>query len=74
MKWFGCACCPPNIARLLSSIGSYAYSLKENTIFMHLYMGGEISTNLSNNDVIFNVETEYPWNDIDETKLMLSSL
>ena len=62
-KWFGCACCPPNIARLLSSIGSYAYSLKENTMFMHLYMGGEISTNLSNNDVIFNVETEYPWNE-----------
>lgn len=25
-KWFGCACCPPNLARLLSSIGSYAYT------------------------------------------------
>jgi DUF1680 family protein len=60
-KWFGCACCPPNIARLLSSIGSYAYSLRENTIFMHLYMGGEISANLSHNDVLFKVQTNYPW-------------
>lgn len=62
-KWFGCACCPPNIARLLSSIGSYAYSLKENTIFMHLYMGGEISANLSNNHITFNIETNYPWDE-----------
>jgi len=62
-KWFGCACCPPNIARLVSSIGSYAYSLKENTIFMHLYMGGEISANLSSNDITLNVKTNYPWNE-----------
>jgi len=25
-KWFGCACCPPNIARLVSSVASYAYT------------------------------------------------
>ncbi len=25
-KWFGCACCPPNIARLLASLGQYIYS------------------------------------------------
>jgi len=62
-KWFGCACCPPNIARLLSSIGSYAYSLRENTIFMHLYMGGEIFANLSHNDVLFKVQTNYPWDE-----------
>ncbi|EKQ56224.1 MULTISPECIES: beta-L-arabinofuranosidase domain-containing protein [unclassified Clostridium] len=62
-KWFGCACCPPNLARLLASIGSYAYSIKENTMFMHLYMGGEITTNLSNNNVAFKVETNYPWDE-----------
>ena len=38
-KWFGCACCPPNLARLLSSIGSYAYTEKEDTLYIHLYMG-----------------------------------
>ena len=70
-KWFGCACCPPNIARLLSSIGSYAYSLKENTIFMHLYMGGEISANLSNNDIVFSVDTNYPWNESVNIKLKM---
>ncbi|AWK51432.1 hypothetical protein DIC82_10485 [Clostridium beijerinckii] len=62
-KWFGCACCPPNIARLLSSIGSYAYSLRENTLFMHLYMGGEISVNLSSKDIILSVNSNYPWSE-----------
>lgn len=62
-KWFGCACCPPNIARLLSSIGSYVYSVRENTLFMHLFVGGEIETNLSNRDISFNVETNYPWDE-----------
>jgi len=39
-KWFGCACCPPNIARLLSSLQSYAISKSDNTIFINLHIGG----------------------------------
>lgn len=42
-KWFGCACCPPNIARLLSSIGSYAYTETDDTLYIHLYVGGKIT-------------------------------
>ena len=41
-KWFGCACCPPNLARLISSIGTYAYTKTDNTLFVHLYMGSEV--------------------------------
>ena len=41
-KWFGCACCPPNIARLLSSISTYAYTENKDTLFVHLYIGGVI--------------------------------
>ena len=28
-KWFGCACCPPNIARIVSSVALYAYTEQE---------------------------------------------
>ena len=42
-KWFGCACCPPNLARLLTSIGEYAYTEDEKTLYVHLYMGGEVT-------------------------------
>ena len=38
-KWFACACCPPNIARLLASLGHYIYGVKDNTIYTHLYIG-----------------------------------
>jgi DUF1680 family protein len=39
--WFSCACCPPNVARLLSSLGEYLFTVKEKTLYVHLYMGGE---------------------------------
>lgn len=39
-KWFGCACCPPNLARLLSSIGEYAVTENDDTAFVHQYIGG----------------------------------
>lgn len=61
-KWFGCACCPPNIARLLSSIGSYAYTENENTLFVHLYMGCEIEKLVGNQKVDVKVTSELPWN------------
>ena len=41
-KWFGCACCPPNIARIVSSIGAYAWTRGDNTLYTHLYLGGEV--------------------------------
>lgn len=61
-KWFGCACCPPNIARLLSSIGSYAYTENENTLFVHLYVGGEIEKTVGDRKVDIRIESELPWN------------
>jgi len=42
-KWFGCACCPPNLARLLSSIGEYCFTESDSCIFIHQYIGGEIN-------------------------------
>ncbi len=44
-KWFGCACCPPNLARLISSIGTYAYTKSDDTLYVHLYMGSKLSIN-----------------------------
>lgn len=62
-KWFGCACCPPNIARLIGSIASYAYSENDSTLFMHLFVGGNFVKNVGNQSVKLNVESQYPWED-----------
>jgi DUF1680 family protein len=61
-KWFGCACCPPNMARLLASLASYAYTLgNDNTLFIHLYMGGHFSHAVNNHQVDIQTVTRYPW-------------
>lgn len=41
-KWFTCACCPPNVARLLPSVGEYAWTLEENTVYSNLFIGGKL--------------------------------
>ena len=41
-KWFGCACCPPNLARMISSLGEYCFAQNDQTIFIHQYVGAEI--------------------------------
>jgi uncharacterized protein len=40
-RWFGCACCPPNVARLLSSLELYSWLENDSTIFSNLFIGGE---------------------------------
>ncbi|URZ14649.1 glycoside hydrolase family 127 protein [Clostridium felsineum] len=59
--WFGCACCPPNLARTLTSIGKYIYTKDEETIYTHLYISNESSMNLKGEEIIVKQETDYPW-------------
>ena len=61
-KWFGCACCPPNIARMLSSVPAYAYTESEDTLFMHLHMAGTVTKQVNGSEAVFAVESGFPWN------------
>ncbi|CAM4471236.1 hypothetical protein FHS16_004360 [Paenibacillus endophyticus] len=60
-EWFGCACCPPNIARLLASLGGYMYSTNGNTIYSHLYIGGEVELSLDGTKVKLKQHSSLPW-------------
>lgn len=60
-KWFGCACCPPNIARLVSSVASYAYTENEDTLWTHLYIGGEITKRVGEKTLVLSMESGIPW-------------
>lgn len=60
-KWFGCACCPPNIARLLMQLGSYIYATDEKTAFVNLYISGESTLQVGNQHITIKQETNYPW-------------
>ncbi len=57
VKWFGCACCPPNLARLILSLDEYAYSVSQNTLNIHLYLDGTVTLPLATISHTGN----YPW-------------
>ena len=61
-EWFGCACCPPNIARLVASLGSYIYSAAPDGLYVHLYVAGEGAAEVGGQRVTLRQETAYPWN------------
>lgn len=63
VKLFDCSCCPPNLLRFISFIGDYMYTIKENTVYTHLYMGAEVQMEVNGNTFILRQETEYPFKD-----------
>jgi len=64
--WFNCACCPPNIARLLASFGQYIYSQDEDTIYVHLYVGSEADFEITGQKITLAQRTNYPWEEVVE--------
>ena len=56
-KWFGTACCPPNLARLVSSLPDYIYGTGGDTVYVHLYAGNTAKIALDGQDVCLVMET-----------------
>jgi DUF1680 family protein len=59
--WFDCACCPPNLSRLLASLGSYALSVADAEVAVHLYTAVAADLIVSGEPVRLQVSTDYPW-------------
>jgi hypothetical protein len=59
--WFGVACCPPNLARLLASLGQYIYSANQSAVAVHLYVAGSARFTLHGQAITLRQETDYPW-------------
>jgi uncharacterized protein len=58
--WYSCACCPTNITRLMASLGQYIYTVGEDEIYVHLYIGNEAKLSINGTPVSIIMETEYP--------------
>jgi len=62
--WFGCACCPGNIARFMASIPGYAYAQQGDSIFVNLFAAGTADITLEGGAKIrLAQKTRYPWDD-----------
>lgn len=60
-EWFGTACCPSNIARLVSSLGNYVYNTSPGAVWVNLYIGSEVNLQLGKQKVGLSMQTGYPW-------------
>jgi DUF1680 family protein len=61
--WFGCACCPPNIARLIASLGQYIYSKDDDKqeLYVHLFIGSKLEIDINGRAIQLSQQTNYPW-------------
>ena len=60
-EWFGCACCPPNISRLILQVPGYMYACSDNDIYVTLYASNETSIKLGKCNVGISQTTDYPY-------------
>lgn len=59
---FGCSCCPPNIARLLASLGGYLYSTAPGELAVHLFVSGDATVDCPEAGTVkLQLRTRYPW-------------
>ena len=62
-RWFGCACCPPNIARVLTSLGHYIYTPQPDALYVHLYVGNEMEVPVGDKELRLKISGDYPWHE-----------
>ncbi|MEW6073834.1 MAG: beta-L-arabinofuranosidase domain-containing protein [Planctomycetota bacterium] len=58
--WFGCACCPGNVARFIPSIPGYAYAHAGDVLYVNLFVAGEATVRMAGGDVRVVQATDYP--------------
>ena len=59
--WFGCACCPSNICRFIPSLSGYAYAVRNDSLYVNLYMGNTADVNLNGKSVKISQCGDYVW-------------
>ena len=61
VPWFRCACCPPNVMRLLGSLEHYVLLSSADTVVLHQYVPGRYAAEVAGGRVQLAVHTDYPW-------------
>lgn len=64
--WFGCACCPPNILRLVELVGGMAYATADDSLFVNLFIASTAKVEIPHagapaTPVTLTQRTNYPW-------------
>ncbi len=68
--WFGCACCPSNISRFIPSLPGYVYAVKDNEVYVNLYLSNQAELKVGKKNVVLEQETGYPWKEDIRVKVL----
>jgi DUF1680 family protein len=60
VAWFGVSCCPPNIARLVASVGRYSVSVDDSRVRVDQFVDGETPLPFAGRPSL-RLKTNYPW-------------
>jgi DUF1680 family protein len=61
VPWFSCACCPPNVARVLASVPGYVYAADGDKVYVNLFAQGSATITAGKTKLEVTQTTEYPW-------------
>ena len=59
--WFGCACCPSNIARFIPSLPGYVYAVNKRDVYVNLFMSNTSQLSVAGKGITLEQQTKYPW-------------
>ena len=60
-SWFGCACCPSNIARFIPSLPGYVYAVNKRDVYVNLFMSNTSQLSVAGKGITLEQQTQYPW-------------
>ncbi len=62
-SWLGCACCPPNLARMLASLDDYVYTITDKHILVNLFMDSSSTISTDSGEIEILQKTDFPWDE-----------
>ncbi len=62
-SWLGCACCPPNLARMITSLDDYVYTVENDLILVNQFIDSTASIDTKSGIVKIKQTTEFPWDE-----------
>jgi uncharacterized protein len=61
-RWDACPCCPPNVCRTYPIIPQFMYAVKEDNLYVNLFVSSFGKVNIKGEEVMLRQNTDYPWN------------
>ncbi len=68
-SWLGCACCPPNLARMITSLDDYVYTILDNKVLINQYIASEAVLDINNGSIQIKQSTDFPWDEKDTIEI-----